>query len=167
MHCSVKIDDDQELLSWGISHNKACLRWGRCSAFVQYEQRWHLRATFVKVYFPARRFSQAQAAARVSSIGRSALQPSSRLARDGSAQMAVTSPARRGAIRQFSWTPVAFRKAFWTSGKTLRFGHGFFGTGRERKHVSGRLLRDMLLKNFSKHGNAIAPCTAVQGSFVL
>ncbi len=48
-------------------------------------------------YFPARCFSQAQAEARVSSIGRSAFQPSSFSARVGSAQMAVTSPGRRGA----------------------------------------------------------------------
>ena len=48
-------------------------------------------------YFPARCFSQAQAEARVSSIGRSAFQPSSFSARVGSAQMATTSPGRRGA----------------------------------------------------------------------
>ena len=48
-------------------------------------------------YFPARCFSQAQAEARVSSIGRSAFQPSSFWARVGSAQMATTSPGRRGA----------------------------------------------------------------------
>ena len=50
-----------------------------------------------KDYFPARCFSQAQAEARVSSIGRSAFQPSSFSARVGSAQMATTSPGRRGA----------------------------------------------------------------------
>ena len=48
-------------------------------------------------YLPARCFSQAQAEARVSSIGRSAFQPSSFSARVGSAQMATTSPGRRGA----------------------------------------------------------------------
>ena len=48
-------------------------------------------------YFPARCFSQAQAEARVSSIGRSAFQPSSFSARVGSAHMATTSPGRRGA----------------------------------------------------------------------
>jgi len=42
-------------------------------------------------------FSQAQAAARVSSTLRSAFHPSFSLARAGSAQMAVTSPGRRGA----------------------------------------------------------------------
>ena len=43
--------------------------------------------------------SQAQAAARVSSMLRSAFHPSSLLAREGSAQMAVTSPLLRGAKR--------------------------------------------------------------------
>ena len=58
-----------------------------------------LPSSVVRGYFPARCFSQAQAAARVSSTLRSAFQPISRFARDGSAQMAVTSPARRGAKR--------------------------------------------------------------------
>ena len=58
-----------------------------------------LPSSAVRGYFPARCFSQAQAAARVSSTLRSAFQPISRFARDGSAQMAVTSPARRGAKR--------------------------------------------------------------------
>ena len=43
--------------------------------------------------------SQAQAAAKVSSMLRSAFHPSSLLAREGSAQMAVTSPLLRGAKR--------------------------------------------------------------------
>lgn len=47
-------------------------------------------------YLPARCFSHAQAAARVSSIGRSAFQPISVFARVGSAQMAMTSPGLRG-----------------------------------------------------------------------
>ena len=47
--------------------------------------------------FPARCFSQAHAAARVSSRLRSAFQPSSLLARVVSAQIATVSPARRGA----------------------------------------------------------------------
>lgn len=43
-------------------------------------------------------FSQAQAARSVSSSGRSAFHPSSRLAREGSPQMATMSPARRPTI---------------------------------------------------------------------
>ena len=50
-------------------------------------------------YCFAKCFSQAQAAARVSSIVRSARQPRTVFAREGSAQMAVTSPSRRGAKR--------------------------------------------------------------------
>ena len=49
------------------------------------------------LYFPARRFSHAQAAARVSSTERSAFQPSSSFASLVSAQIATTSPGRRGA----------------------------------------------------------------------
>ena len=50
-------------------------------------------------YFSPRRcFSQAQAEASVSSSVRSAFQPSSVLASVGSAQMAMMSPSRRGAI---------------------------------------------------------------------
>ncbi len=51
----------------------------------------------VEDYSAARCFSQAQAEARVSSTERVAFHPSSSLAREVSAQIATTSPGRRGA----------------------------------------------------------------------